>query len=85
MNCPKCCHECERDSVDIGVGIIYGPWGCGGCGWSEDPRFDSSEGVSSAQVERPEWLVDSRGGMIRREAVEAKMERFGIPAELLGE
>jgi hypothetical protein len=39
--CPKCGGDCWRDSADVGVGIIYGPWGCP-CGWSELPEFDLS-------------------------------------------
>jgi hypothetical protein len=45
MHCPKCgSDEVYRDSVDIGVGIQYGPWGCPSCGWSEDIEYDFSEG-----------------------------------------
>lgn len=48
-NCPKCGKLCDRDEVDIGVGIQYGPWCCNWCGWSEaqelqDPGFDLKEG-----------------------------------------
>lgn len=35
MNCPKCGDDCWRDSADVGVGIIYGPYNCTYCGWSE--------------------------------------------------
>lgn len=56
MKCPKCeCDECHRDSVDIGVGILHGPWGCPQCGWSEDPDYDLSEGKEP---------VDAKGGAI---------------------
>ena len=34
MKCPKCGDDCERDSVDVGVGIIHGPYGCPSCAWS---------------------------------------------------
>lgn len=37
--CPVCGEDCWRDSVDIGVGIIYGPWGCP-CGWSESDEYN---------------------------------------------
>lgn len=40
MNCERCGAPCDRDEVDVGVGVIYGPWGCYDCGWSEDPRYD---------------------------------------------
>lgn len=82
MNCPKCGEECERDSVDVGVGVIYGPYGCI-CGWSEDSRYDASAGESPAQAEMPEWLVDSRGGVIRRKKVEDRLLHFGIPPDVL--
>ncbi len=39
MNCPNCGEECYRESADIGVGVIYGPWGCP-CGWSEWPEYN---------------------------------------------
>lgn len=65
MDCPKCGNECNRDEVDVGVGIMYGPYGCC-CGWSEWPEYDSSDGISLKQLEYPDWLGDSRGGMIRR-------------------
>lgn len=39
------CPRCEevglwRDSADVGVGIIYGPYGCPFCGWSENEEYD---------------------------------------------
>lgn len=39
MNCPNCGSECSRDQVDVGVGVIYGPWGCY-CGWSESCEYN---------------------------------------------
>ena len=59
MKCPKCGEECMRESVDVGVGTIHGPWGCY-CGWSEWEYYDSSEGKSPAQKES-KYFVDSRG------------------------
>lgn len=47
QDCPKCQQECWRDEVDVGVGWIYGPWGCGNCGWSEDPEYDLSNGQNA--------------------------------------
>lgn len=55
MKCQKCGEECIRDSVDIGVGIIHGPYGCECCGWSEDEEYDLSEGKNP---------VDEKGGVI---------------------
>lgn len=66
MDCPKCGEDCWRDEVDVGVGVINGPWGCSYCGWSEDSRYDSSNGESPAQKEYPDYIVDSAGGMIKK-------------------
>jgi hypothetical protein len=52
--CPKCGTECIRDSVDVGVGVIDGPYGCPGCGWSEDSTYDLSAGKDP---------IDDRGGV----------------------
>jgi len=62
--CPKCGGYCYRESVDIGVGVIHGPYGCIDCGWSEDSYFDSSDGTCPAELENPEYRYDSRGGVI---------------------
>ncbi len=37
--CHACGEQADRESVNVEVGIIYGPWGCY-CGWSEDPRYN---------------------------------------------
>lgn len=55
MNCLKCGGECYRDEVDVGVGIVEGPWGCMECGWSESSEYDLSEGKNP---------VDEKGGAI---------------------
>jgi hypothetical protein len=62
MLCPKCGHDCDRDEVDIGVGMMYGPYGCS-CGWSENPKYDYSEGKSPAQIQHAPLFVDSKGGL----------------------
>ena len=68
--CEKCGEDCCRDEVDVGVGVIHGPWGCPCCGWSEDSRYDSSSGPSPKQLELgPNWYVDSRGGARRLKGV----------------
>lgn len=78
MNCQKCGELCDRDEVDVGVGVIYGPWGCYSCGWSEDSRYDCSEGTSAAQQESPGFYVDPCGGKQRISAIEDKLNHFGI-------
>lgn len=55
MQCPKCKGACHRDSVDIGVGVIHGPFGCEECGWSENEKYDLSTGKNP---------VDEKGGAI---------------------
>lgn len=78
MNCPKCNEECYREQADVGVGIIYGPYGCPECGWSEWTQYDRSEGESEKGKEHPDWFVDQWGGMIRKEAVKEGLSRFGL-------
>lgn len=67
MQCPKCGGECYRDEVDIGVGIMYGPWGCLECGWSSSPEYDRSEGM---KYDEEGYLLNQFGHLyptIRRE------------------
>jgi hypothetical protein len=53
--CPKCQNEeLHRESADVGVGVIYGPWGCPQCGWSESEEYDLSGGKSP---------IDEKGGV----------------------
>lgn len=80
MVCPKCGEDCCRDEVDVDVGIIYGPWGCF-CGWSEYPEYDRSEGTSKAQLENPDYYVDSQGGLTPLATIKAGLERFGLPGD----
>ena len=49
MTCPLCGDNCMRDEVDIGVGTIYGPFGCS-CDWSESAEYDRSNGESPANI-----------------------------------
>lgn len=51
-DCPHCGEGCDRESVDVGVGVIHGPWGCAGCGWSSDSRYDSRAGVRRDGADR---------------------------------
>lgn len=77
MNCPKCKEECDRDEVDVGVGMIYGPFGCP-CGWSEWAEYDRSEGTSQAELENPDYYIDSRGRMIKKSVIAEKLDFFGL-------
>lgn len=79
-NCPKCGEECDRQSVDVGIGIIYGPWGCSNCGWSEHPEYDSSEGESPAQKANPDRVVDQWGCLHTKSYLDAGISR-GIGSE----
>lgn len=80
--CPKCEGSCWRDSVDVGVGIIHGPWGCEECGWSSDTHYDRSEGPSKAELKNPDFHADQYGGMRRksaiREEIRTGLARFGL-------
>lgn len=61
MDCPKCgCKDLPRDGVDVGVGVMYGPYGCPECGWSEDGFYDCSEGP---QIDENGWVKDQWGGL----------------------
>ena len=63
MKCLKCNAECDRDAVDVGVGTIYGPWGCPECLWSESEKYDLSNGQSQ---DRGEGFIDQYGGWTRK-------------------
>ena len=61
MNCPKCgAQGLWRDSANIGVGIIYGPYGCEECRWSEDDEYDCTSGAAKADtvgIRHDQWGV----------------------------
>jgi len=39
--CPRCNYDnLWREHADVGIGVIYGPWGCSMCGWSEYEEYD---------------------------------------------
>lgn len=59
MVCPNCGDQCGRDEVDVGVGIINGPWGCG-CGWSESDEYNALTGDGGWQADGS--YHDPRGG-----------------------
>ena len=54
--CGNCGEDgCWQESVDIGVGVIYGPKGCPVCGWSEDDEYN---------LAKRESALDEKGGAI---------------------
>jgi predicted RNA-binding Zn-ribbon protein involved in translation (DUF1610 family) len=55
--CPKCGDELWRESCDVGVGVVYGPWGCSGCGYSESEEYDLSGDRNP---------VDEKGGALNQ-------------------
>lgn len=60
MDCPNCGQKnLGREEADVGIGIMYGPFGCG-CGWSEWPEYNQLTGEA---VERSDqWgLIDPIG------------------------
>jgi hypothetical protein len=80
-DCDKCGEECNRDEVDVGVGVITGPWGCPGCGWSEDEAYDLTNPDRDKHDPTPEgWRKDQYGGLhsLKRdeEIREAAMEKL---------
>lgn len=84
MDCPKCgSGECWRPDADVGVGTIYGPWGCPDCGWSEYPEYDRTAGINRASRGTPGWHIDQWGQATRVSAIADKCERFGIPRDVV--
>jgi hypothetical protein len=85
MNCPKCDEECYRDEVDVEVGIIYGPYGCPGCGWSESPEYDHSEQYpcQKQREEMPDWYVDQWGGAIKKSAMKDRIANLGLNPDVI--
>lgn len=67
--CPKCDEPTDCDSVDVGVGIIYGPSYCPSCGWSE--YADAGKVIDG-------YYHDIDGSAYRVDAVVEKCERFGL-------
>ena len=58
-DCPHCGEPCDRDSVDVGIGVIHGPWGCANCGWSSSPEYDCRDGIRRDGDDR---VFDQYGG-----------------------
>jgi len=66
MKCEKCGGDCERTEVDVGVGVISGPWGCWSCGWSSDREYDCSEEWARGESKRDgNGIIDPLGGWWR--------------------
>ncbi len=57
--CPRCGDIVWRDDVDVGVGRIYGPYGCS-CGWSEDDEYDLT--TRDAGPDEKGGYIDQWGG-----------------------
>jgi hypothetical protein len=57
--CKNCGEEAWRESCNIGVGIIYGPYGCP-CGWSEDDRYNIIDGN---KITKKGSRIDQWGGL----------------------
>lgn len=74
--CPECGESCDRGEVDVGVGVIYGPWGCYSCGWSEYDR-------RQAELDHPGWYCDPTGGLHKIDAIVEKCERFGLDGDVV--
>lgn len=74
MKCPKCEADCQHDSVDVGVGVIHGPWGCPICAWSEDSEYDLSEGQSP--IKEDGGVIDQYGGYHPAGSMTAKAVRW---------
>ena len=59
--CPNCKNDTLwRESVDVGVGTIYGPYGCASCGYSEDEAYNLASGPKTSEDGSP---VDQFGGV----------------------
>jgi hypothetical protein len=80
LQCPKCGEPCDRESVDVGIGVVYGPWGCI-CGWSQDPEYDSSDGSAPANLANPARWTNSRGVSYHKERIAEGLGRFGLDGD----
>lgn len=62
MDCENCGEkDLWRDSADVGVGIIYGPYGCHVCGWSEDESYNLLN--NPEHRDKDGYLIDQYGGL----------------------
>jgi hypothetical protein len=79
MNCPNCNDQCVRDEVDVGVGVITGPWGCG-CGWSESAGYNALTGTGGWQADGS--YHDPQGGHWPKDNPVVKLMRAAEDAAL---
>ncbi len=80
--CPVCKNMVWRDSVDVGVGIIHGPWGCGGCGWSSDPFYDCRSGPCEAEREdENKYKINQFGHLFKNKPLKNKEQKSEIENE----
>jgi hypothetical protein len=70
--CPHCGNECDRDSANVGVGIIYGPYGCP-CGWSESEEYDHHAGNGGWQEDGS--YTDTMGNLWPKDNIVIQMMR----------
>ena len=63
MKCPNCGSDgIWRDEVDVGVGVIYGPYGCPDCGWSESSDYNFNLEDFEPETENG-YVKDQWGGL----------------------
>jgi hypothetical protein len=69
MTCPKCSTQTFRESCHNGIMMIYGPYGCPECGWSENPEYDCSHGpiVTENGSIIDQWGMLTPAGVFNRE------------------
>lgn len=71
MDCPHCRRPAHRDEVDVGVGIMCGPFGCP-CGWSESEEYDASDGP---KLTADGYELDQWGGATPPQILESELGR----------
>ena len=81
-DCPHCGSSCDRESADIGIGVRHGPWGCGACGWSEDPEYDSRAGIRYDGADR---VFDQYGVSHHVDRLDGVAVLVGLNVESRGE
>lgn len=82
--CPACGDECHREEADVGVGVIYGPWGCA-CGWSQDPEYDSRFGPNLASLADAGRHVTPTGVSYSKERLKENVARLGLDPGVIDE